>query len=141
MTWIVLEAVFWLVLLSVAVEVIVWLPDDNLFTAIFTWQDAVLVQVLLVVPSIAMVIFDIPLSSEAVVRIAKLPFVGTINPSAGAVIVITGGTVSSWDGGDVDPGVGDSVGVGVGVAVGFNTRLKFVAVSWNTDWSAATSCI
>lgn len=124
-------AVFAFGLLSVAVEVIVWLPADSLATATFTWQDVELEQVLLAVPSMAIMIFDIPLASEAVVFIAKLPLSGTADPSAGELIVTSGGVVS----------FGVEVGVGVGVAVGFRTKFRFVEVSWNTDWSLATSWV
>ena len=86
-------------------------------------------QVLFILPSIAMVIFAIPLSSDAVARMLILPFVGTVDPSVGVVIVTTGGIVSFGFGVGLEPGVGDGVGVGVG----FKTRFKFVAVSWKTD--------
>jgi len=119
--------VFFLALLSIAMAVIVWLPDDSLFTATFVWQDVVPLQVLLVFPSMEIIIVAIPLASEAVARTLKLPFVGITDPFTGAVMLTSGGMVSPGEGVAVPGGVwGGVTGNGVGVAVGFNIRLRFV---------------
>ena len=124
----------------------VWLPEDNLFTAMFVWQDSALVQVLFIVPSMAIVIFAMPLASEAVTRIDMLPFVGTVDPSAGVVMVTSGSTVSLGDGvGEaldvgavVGAGVTDAVGVGVGR--GLTVTVLPAEVTVKSVVSAATIC-